>query len=224
MAWWKCNKCGYSWEATPHNRTQYKKSGGCPACANKIATASNCFRNSKEFSYLLPEWDYEANSMLPEDICCGTTKKIHWKCKNGHKWIASMHSRTGDRKSGCPHCSKIELLDGTILDSHTEAYYYLLFKQNNTKIELHKLYPNSRKKCDFYIPAENKYIEVTSFSRKNMFHKNFSYHMHYLRRIATKKQMAIKANAKFEFIQKYLSGEEKALVEKEIRENRLGYK
>ena len=34
-AFWKCSKCGHSWDATINNRAR-GKGQGCPVCANKI--------------------------------------------------------------------------------------------------------------------------------------------------------------------------------------------
>ncbi|WP_416199086.1 MAG: hypothetical protein ACFWUA_05145 [Sporanaerobacter sp.] len=36
--WWKCPKCGQSWEAAPYNRTLNKQ--GCPYCVEKNPKAS----------------------------------------------------------------------------------------------------------------------------------------------------------------------------------------
>ncbi len=30
--WWKCHKCGYEWQTTPHNRTGNNRTG-CPKCS-----------------------------------------------------------------------------------------------------------------------------------------------------------------------------------------------
>lgn len=34
--WWKCSKCGYQWEATPHNRNKLRKATNCPNCAKAL--------------------------------------------------------------------------------------------------------------------------------------------------------------------------------------------
>lgn len=33
--WWKCRKCDFSWEQSPHMRTKIINPRGCPACANR---------------------------------------------------------------------------------------------------------------------------------------------------------------------------------------------
>ena len=54
---------------------------------------------------LLQEYDFEANTMNPSFISIGSDKRIWWKCKFGHKWKASVSSRSGNQKCGCPYCS-----------------------------------------------------------------------------------------------------------------------
>lgn len=49
------------------------------------------------------EWDFIANAPLtPKDITCGSTKRVSWVCKFGHKWTTSIYKRTGG--SACPYC------------------------------------------------------------------------------------------------------------------------
>ena len=37
--WWTCSKCGFEWQATPHNRTNGALSTGCPQCAQESQTS-----------------------------------------------------------------------------------------------------------------------------------------------------------------------------------------
>lgn len=60
--------------------------------------------NSIANSPLLSEWNYEKNKdVRPEYLSVGSTKKVWWKCKEGHEWQATVGSRTGG--NGCPICS-----------------------------------------------------------------------------------------------------------------------
>ena len=57
------------------------------------------------FPELIEEWDVEKNKGLgPETFSARNNKKVWWKCKNGHSWLASIHSRTVAR-NGCPYCA-----------------------------------------------------------------------------------------------------------------------
>jgi very-short-patch-repair endonuclease len=50
------------------------------------------------------EWDYDKNSPLtPLMFTPNSEKKVFWKCKNGHSWVASIKNRNL-RNSGCPLC------------------------------------------------------------------------------------------------------------------------
>jgi len=52
---------------------------------------------------LCKEWDYEKNGKLrPEDVSCGSNKKVWWKCKKGHSLELKIRNRN---KGGCPYCS-----------------------------------------------------------------------------------------------------------------------
>ena len=51
----------------------------------------------------MKEWNYEKNSISPEEITAGSKKKVWWKCQTcGYEWQASIGSRTSGR--GCPNC------------------------------------------------------------------------------------------------------------------------
>ena len=52
---------------------------------------------------LAKEWNYEKNSGLkPEDVMPNSSKKVWWKCQNGHEWQATINNRSNGR--GCPKC------------------------------------------------------------------------------------------------------------------------
>lgn len=59
---------------------------------------------------LLEEWDYEKNGKLnPEYFSCKSSKRVYWKCKNGHSWDAVISSRS---KNGCPYCAGVKFIPG----------------------------------------------------------------------------------------------------------------
>ena len=101
--WWKCFN-GHSWEATVYNRVN---GTGCPVCNNGSNSKQRgeslsewCLLNK---STLCDEWDYDKNSITPEEVSYGSHKKVWWKCSKGHSWEAVIKSRT--YKHGCPYCS-----------------------------------------------------------------------------------------------------------------------
>ena len=78
----------------------------CPVCANQtiIVGVNDLATTHPE---LIKEWDYEKNTNIrPTEVTYGNTKKVWWKCKNNHSWKASIGSRAGNQKTGCPICKK----------------------------------------------------------------------------------------------------------------------
>ena len=58
---------------------------------------------------LLEEWDYEKNiEIQPYTITEKSGKKVWWKCKSGHSWLATVHDR--GRGTGCPFCRKNDVI------------------------------------------------------------------------------------------------------------------
>lgn len=107
--WWKCSKCGYSWDATISRRlgTQNQKGTGCPYCAGKVFIAG-VNDLSTVSPWYLSEWDAKKNSELgitPDNLFCRSGKKVWWKCsKCGQDWMSTPSHRASGR--GCPLCAK----------------------------------------------------------------------------------------------------------------------
>ena len=97
--WWNCLVCGYSWATTVGHRT--KRRSGCPACANKVATARNSV--SVTHPHVLKIWNYKRNlAVLPEMVTAGSNKKVWWICEKGHEWQATVNGIVNG--SLCPVC------------------------------------------------------------------------------------------------------------------------
>lgn len=102
--WWKCQE-GHYWQATVHNRYL---GGGCPYCKNrKIWIGFNDLATTHP--QLADEWDYENNIVSPQEITYGSSKIIHWICKNGHKWKGRLNDR---QNHDCPICANKKVLTG----------------------------------------------------------------------------------------------------------------
>lgn len=196
--WWICNK-GHEWEAVVAN---ISKGIGCPYCSGRNATSTDNIAIKRPD--LMEEWDYEKNiSIDPYSLLSSSGKKIWWKCTNGHEWIASIFSR--NYGSNCPHCGKYQTPDGEICGSSIEAFYYLKLKEANVVFEHDKKYPGHSRKIrfDFYIPDQNKYMEVTTFSPQ------YRYWNAYIKNIESKREYVEKElKSNFEFISRFLSPDE----------------
>lgn len=100
-AWWQCKCCGQTWETSIDTRTQ--KHTGCPYCAGKRPIpGKNDFATLHP--ELLTEWAYDLNSKSPGELTEQSNYKASWRCKKGHTWKATVHSRVST-KCGCPYCA-----------------------------------------------------------------------------------------------------------------------
>jgi hypothetical protein len=200
LVWWKCQK-GHEWKAEIKAR---RNGNGCPYCSNRIIDVNNCL--AKLNPRLAQEWHPTKNGTItPFDVGEYTTgKKIWWKCKKGHEWESDLSHRSIGR--GCPFCGKIALNDGTLFDSLPEAYLYLKLTARGFRIELKKKYGFSPKsKCDFYLPAQNTYIETTSY-HKNATGWAKTIWKSYFAKIQKKKKYVEKVlGANFRFIQIHMN-------------------
>ena len=100
--WWKC--ClGHEWQETIVKRTT--RGYGCPVCSgHKVLAGFN------DLATICPdiaeEWHPTKNGTLnPTDVTAGSSKKVWWICRKGHKWQASIDSRT-QKRAGCPICNQ----------------------------------------------------------------------------------------------------------------------
>ena len=109
--WWKCQKCGYEWQAMIASRTL--RHTGCAQCAgNIIVEGKNDLATC--FPELLSEWNYKKNTTMdPHRIAGYSTKKVWWKCLMGHEWMAAPGQRIRSGSIlGCPFCAGKRVMPG----------------------------------------------------------------------------------------------------------------
>jgi len=200
--WWQCStNPKHIWKATMSSRGNAKN--GCPYCSGHRVCKDNCL--STLMPQLSKEWLVKENATLtPNDVTCGCNTKVWWGCSRGHKWKASIRNRVKGRN--CPYCKDILLKDGTVCASYVEAYYYLKLIEKGLKLGVdfkhNEKYDLSeqqfgKKRYDFFLHKENKYVEITSFN-KTVWKRGW---FKYLRRIVEKKRFVIEVlSANFEFI------------------------
>lgn len=101
--WWRCEK-GHEWQAFISVRS--RNSTGCPFCSgrqvlpgfNDLATVEPA---------IAAQWARDLNGALrPEDVTAGSSRKVWWRCSEGHVWKAIISSRTGRRRHDCPVCAR----------------------------------------------------------------------------------------------------------------------
>ncbi len=108
---WKCSN-DHFWMATCDNRTSSKNN--CPICSNrKILIGFN------DLATTHPHIAKEAFGWDPKKVFANHSKKLDWKCSNGHVWKATGNTRM---QSGCPSCSYKGF------DPNKLAYVYFLIQ------------------------------------------------------------------------------------------------
>jgi hypothetical protein len=94
---WKC-QLGHTWSATIDSKVN--NIFLCPFCSNR-----KLWPGFNDLNTLFPHLAKEANGFDPKEVHPGTSKKMSWLCSSGHKWMASVASRTGSSQAGCPSCA-----------------------------------------------------------------------------------------------------------------------
>lgn len=102
--WWKCARCGQSWQATIASRTR-PNGTGCPYCAGKLPIPGKTDLASMRPD-IAAQWDYAKNNgRRPEDFTVKSGVKVWWHCSNcKQSWEAAIAGRTRENGSGCPFC------------------------------------------------------------------------------------------------------------------------
>lgn len=113
---WRC-KLGHIYKSKVNTRTT---GPGCPYCSgNKVLEGFNDLQTTH------PEIAKELVGVDPRTISKGSTKKVQWKCPNGHSWHTSPNSRLNHVPiSGCPSCAE------SGFDPNKDGYLYFLEHPN----------------------------------------------------------------------------------------------
>ena len=93
---WKC-KLGHVWLTTPSHRARGQ---GCPYCSGR-----KLLQGFNDLKTLFPEIASDADGWDPKLVIVGSSQKVNWICKLGHKWNVAIEYRTRGGKSGCPVCA-----------------------------------------------------------------------------------------------------------------------
>lgn len=111
--WWKC-KIGHSYKMKPNGKvrinpkTKELRIAECPYCSGKkLLKGFNDLATTHPKLYA--EWDFEKNTLKPDEVTHGSSKKAWWICEKGHSWYAVISSRI---RCGCPICSGQQRLKG----------------------------------------------------------------------------------------------------------------
>ena len=138
---WKCKK-GHEWSARINDRS---KGNGCPYCAGRRPIVGETDLETVN-PKLAAEWDYSKNgTKTPRDFTAYSNKKMVWKCKEGHEWLASIHRRS--EGTGCPFCEGQRAIAGeTDLETVNPLLAAQWHKEKNGNLTPRNVCPNSIKK------------------------------------------------------------------------------
>lgn len=146
-AWWIC-ALGHIWEARISDRTAGTK---CPYCTGrKVLSGFNDLQTTHP--YLIQEWDWNKNTIMPNEITAGSGKQIFWKCRFGHQWQAKVYNRA--KGDGCPYCSGHRAIEGLndLMTTYPKIAAEWNYQKNNNLLPTQVL-PKSNKTvwwiCEF---------------------------------------------------------------------------
>ena len=100
---WICD-LGHIWTSNVANRT--RRGDGCTICSNHVTLPG-----FNDLATVFPDIARQADGWDPTLLAGQSSKKMNWKCDQGHRWRAQVASRT-NMKSGCPICSGKVVLSG----------------------------------------------------------------------------------------------------------------
>ena len=147
--WWKCNICGYEWEAKILNRANGR---GCPLCANQVIVQG---KNDLATTHpqLAAEWHPVKNGELtPNKVTYGMGKKVWWLCPIGHEYPATVNKRSSG--TNCPICNA-----GRQTSFAEQAFYYYIKKLYPDAINRYTEIFDNRMELDIFIPSRRLAIE-----------------------------------------------------------------
>ena len=122
----------------------------------KLTFGEWCEKYQKDI--YIKQWDMEMNGgYTPDSLSYGSTKKIHWKCEKGHRWVVSVNNRTSVKDSNCPYCSGKKLLKG---ENDLQTLYPDIAKEWDWKLNGNKpsdYFGNSNYKVHWVCAKGHKY-------------------------------------------------------------------
>lgn len=140
---WICDE-GHEWWATVQDVSSGK---WCPFCSGRRSIPGKTDLQTL-YPDIAVEWA-EDNEKPASEYRPSSRYKATWICRNGHKWVSAIYSRTGKNKSGCRICSlsvltKPEKLLGSLLGG---VHQHRIFLENKSVI------------VDLYLADSNTIVE-----------------------------------------------------------------
>lgn len=142
-AWWIC-ELGHEWRTSFAVRA---RGNGCPYCSGqKVLAGFNDL--GTRFPEVAKEWDYRGNGgKTPSMFTGGSSKKVSWVCKEGHRYEARIANRT-TKGQGCPYCAHEKPIVGE--NDLATLYPQIAAEWHPTK--------NGEKRPQDFLPSSNKKV------------------------------------------------------------------
>lgn len=97
--WWKCNTCGYEWQAVIKARVN---GSICPVCSNrKVKSGINDLATSDPEQ--VSQWNYKLNKRKPSEMSRNSLEVVWWNCQFGHTYRMKIADKVIDNNP-CPVC------------------------------------------------------------------------------------------------------------------------
>jgi len=147
--WWRCARCGHSWEAKIVFRA--KRGTGCPVCALKARDAKRISHTGtldQTHPVLCSEWSYDLNTTLtPKDVSKNVRKRVWWRCSKNesHIWEAFVNNRALGG-AGCPICKGKKATPETSLQALNQELATEWHPTLNQHLRPDQVRPHSHKK------------------------------------------------------------------------------
>lgn len=161
--WWKCEH-GHSFQQSVLNRTRRRNAPDyieCPHCSHIVATPGE-YSLATEYPGIAQEWDWEMNGdMDPDHVLPGSSKKVFWKCLQGHEWETTISSHTTGG-TGCPFCAGLKAIPGeyTLTTEYPELLEEWDWDANTAEgIIPDDMHPHSYAKVHWVCPEGHKWVE-----------------------------------------------------------------
>ena len=96
---------------------------------------------SDRFPDIAKQWHYEKNQpLVPQNFTSGSSRKVWWRCDNGHEWEATISSRTNG--TGCPYCSGRRIIKRKNNSFFVETAIDVELIETTPDLEKQRLYPS----------------------------------------------------------------------------------
>ena len=155
VVWWLCDS-GHAYQKSVSKRTV--RGQGCPICYKEHRAFSNIHPE------LLSQWDYEKNSLRPEDVFYGSECKVWWRCENGHSYEQKVNSKSNG--AGCPICAHQQVSNETCLAIVCPELAKEWHPTKNGELTPFDVMPQSHQKVWWKCPNGHEYQSVI-YARKN---------------------------------------------------------